>query len=65
MWLPVIPIGSAVRLPDLPPSLLSGHDRSDVDLIIARVKADVYTPCRGETRPKSGLIGKEGADGVV
>jgi len=39
--------------------------KSDVDTLIARVKAQVYTPAHGETRPKSSLIGKEDADGAV
>jgi excisionase family DNA binding protein len=43
-----------------PSSLLPGHTGNlDVDRLIARVKRDVYTPRHGETRPKSGLIGKE------
>jgi len=49
----------------LPSSLLTGPDRGDLDLIIARVKKHVYTSGHGETRPKSGLIGKEEADGAV
>lgn len=53
------------QIADLPPSLLTGHDRSDLDLIIARVKQHVYTAGHGETRPKSGLIGKEETDGAV
>ena len=36
-----------------------------VDAIIEAAKRAVYTPQHGETRPKSGLIQKEDADGAV
>ena len=36
-----------------------------VDAIIEAAKRAVYTPRHGETRPKSGLIQKEDADGAV
>jgi excisionase family DNA binding protein len=36
-----------------------------LDALIARVKRDVYTAGRGETRPRSSLIGKEETDGAV
>ena len=36
-----------------------------VDAIIEAAKREVYTPRHGETRPKSGLIQKEDADGAV
>ena len=36
-----------------------------VDAIIEAAKREVYTPRHGETRPKSGLIGKGEADGAV
>ena len=35
-----------------------------VDAIIEAAKREVYTPRHGETRPKSGLIGKEEQDGA-
>ena len=35
-----------------------------VDAIIEAAKREVYTPGHGETRPKSGLIGKEEQDGA-
>ena len=35
-----------------------------VDAIIEAAKREVYTPAHGETRPKSGLIGKEEQDGA-
>jgi hypothetical protein len=50
---------SKTSLPS-PLSLSAGHDGNlDIDRLIARVKRDVYTRRHGETRLKSGLIGKE------
>lgn len=37
----------------------------DIDRLIASAKREVYTAHRGETRPKSSPIGKEGSDGAV
>ena len=43
-----------------PSSLMRGRGESvDIDRLIARAKRDVYTRRHGETRLKSGLIGKE------
>lgn len=36
-----------------------------LDHLIEAAKSEVYTPRHGETRPKSGLIQKEDADGAV
>lgn len=48
------------------PFPLSIHgDTRDLDHLIEAVKSEVYTPRHGETRPKSGLIQKEDADGTV
>ena len=42
------------------------HDDSrDLNHLIEAAKSEVYTPRHGETRPKSGLIQKEDADGAV
>jgi len=49
------------RLPSLP----IRRDSTDVDHLIEAAKRAVYTPRHGETRPKSGLIQKEDADGAV
>ena len=38
---------------------------NDIDHLIEAAKREVYTPRHGETRPKSGLIQKEDADGAV
>jgi len=40
-------------------------DFYDVDHLIEAAKRAVYTPHHRETRPKSGLIQKEDADGAV
>ena len=45
--------------------LSTPKDRNDVDHLIEAAKRAVYTPRHGETRPKSGLIQKEDADGAV
>ncbi len=37
----------------------------DLNALIARAKREVYTPRRGETRPRSSLIRKEERDGAV
>lgn len=42
-----------------------GRRNPDVDRLIARARRAVYTPRRGETRPKSSPIGKEVPDGAV
>ena len=48
------------------PLLLPIHrDTRDLDQLIEAAKRAVYTPRHGETRPKSGLIQKEDADGAV
>ena len=41
------------------------HGSRDLDQLIEAAKRAVYTPRHGETRPKSGLIQKEDADGAV
>lgn len=57
-----------------PPSggTLKGHPfrskpsgNADIREVIARVKRQVYTSGRGETRPRSGSIRKEDVDGAV
>ncbi len=40
-------------------------DNSDLNRLIASVKREVYTSGHGETRPKSGLIGKGEHDGAL
>ncbi|MCE7977451.1 MAG: DNA-binding protein [Nitrospira sp. NTP1] len=40
-------------------------DTRDLDHLIEAAKSEVYTSRHGETRPKSGLIQKEDADGAV
>ena len=40
-------------------------DTRDLDHLIEAAKCEGYTPRHGETRPKSGLIQKEDADGAV
>ncbi|MCI1280610.1 MAG: helix-turn-helix domain-containing protein [Nitrospira sp.] len=41
------------------------HDTRDLNQLIEAAKSEVYTSRHGETRPKSGLIQKEDADGAV
>jgi len=41
------------------------NDTRDLNQLIEAAKSEVYTPRHGETRPKSGLIQKEDADGAV
>ena len=50
--------------PHQPVSFGRRLQRQTVDAIIEAAKREVYTPCHGETRPKSGLIGKEEQDGA-
>jgi len=50
--------------------LVSGpivNRRADLNLdrLVEAAKRDAYTPRHGETRPRSGLIGKEETDGAV
>ena len=40
-------------------------DTRDLTHLIEAAKSEVYTSLHGETRPKSGLIQKEDADGAV
>ncbi len=47
------------------PKTLYREPQTDVDALIASAKREVYTPGHGETRPKSGLIGKGETDGAV
>jgi len=46
-------------------SLPVHDDTRDLNQLIEAAKSEVYTPRHGETRPKSGLIGKGEADGAV
>ena len=49
-----------------PPLKPRNHRRAlDIDRLIASAKREVYTAHRGETRPRSSLIGKEDTDGAV
>ena len=50
---------------DKPLPLPTHDETSDLDRLIEAAKSEVYTPRHGETRPKSGLIQKEDADGAV
>lgn len=58
-WLASLPQAPSVKTPRK-----SRRSVSDVDQLIARAKREDYTPPRGETRPKSSLIGKEDVDGA-
>ena len=51
--------------PVKPFPLPTRNDCNDVDHLIEAAKRAVYTSRHGETRPKSGLIQKEDADGAV
>ena len=51
--------------PGKPFPLPTRDDTRDLDHLIEAAKSEVYTPRHGETRPKSGLIQKEDADGAV
>ena len=51
--------------PVKPFSLPVHDDTRDLNQLIEAAKSEVYTPRHGETRPKSGLIQKEDADGAV
>ena len=46
------------------PPCVSRRKAGDVDHLIEAAKRAVYTSRHGETRPKSGLIGKEEQDGA-
>ena len=46
--------------PEPLPHMREPSEVHDVDRLIARAKAEVYTSGRGETRPKSSLIRKGG-----
>ena len=50
--------------PGKPSSLPIRHVSRNIDQLIEAAKREVYTPRHGETRPKSGLIGKEEQDGA-
>ncbi|MDL1889451.1 helix-turn-helix domain-containing protein [Nitrospirales bacterium NOB] len=52
------------NIPQKPPALPIRHNNRDIDDVIEAAKREVYTPRHGETRPKSGLIQKEDADGA-
>jgi len=43
---------------------LGRHAATDIDVLIAAAKRDVYTPAHGETRPTASLQRKEGANGA-
>ena len=51
--------------PVKPFSLPIHDDTRDLKHLIEGAKSEVYTSRHGETRPKSGLIGKGEADGAV
>jgi hypothetical protein len=51
------------KSPESVPSFSRGI-HSDVDQLIEAAKREAYTPCHGETRPRSSLIGKEERDGA-
>ncbi|MDR4474385.1 MAG: helix-turn-helix domain-containing protein [Nitrospira sp.] len=51
--------------PGKPFALPTRDDIRDLNRLIEAAKCEVYTPRHGETRPKSGLIQKEDADGAV
>ena len=59
-WLKTFSRGDATPLP----RKLGGPDRSDLDRLIARAKAEAYNPGHGETRSKSSLTRKEGENGA-
>ena len=59
-WLDAFQPAIASRLP-----ALTYDDTRDLNHLIEAVKSEVYTSRHGETRPKSGLIQKEDADGAV
>ena len=48
-----------------PLQLPTSYDSCDLDQLIEAAEREVYTPRHGETRPKSSLIRKGGADGAV
>ena len=51
--------------PVKPFPLPTHDDTRDLNHLIEAAKSEVYTSRHGETRPKSGLIQKEDADGAV
>ncbi len=56
------------RRPDMAPRPIPRPhqaSRKGIDALIASAAREVYTPCRGETRPISSLIRKEERDGAV
>ena len=59
-WLNSFELRSATPFP-----LPTHGDTRNLDHLIEAAKSEVYTPRHGETRPKSGLIQKEDADGAV
>lgn len=59
-WLNAFESATGSRLPPL-----RHDDTRDLDHLIEAAKSEVYTRRHGETRPKSGLIQKEDADGAV
>ena len=59
-WLKTFESSPGSRLP-----ALKHDDTRDLNHLIEAAKSEVYTPRHGETRPKSGLIQKEDADGAV
>ncbi len=59
-WLDAFESSSGSRLP-----ALRYDDTRDLNHLIEAAKSEVYTSRHGETRPKSGLIQKEDADGAV
>ena len=60
-WLDSFPEGQSQSVSHL----LDRRTNTGTDALIAAAKRYVYTPRHGETRPKSGLIGKEESDGAV
>ena len=47
------------------PTSRAAGKRDDVDVLIARVKREVYTPRHGETRPRSSPNRKEEGNGAL
>ena len=56
---------SRKQIPGPRPRLPRASSRGDLKAYIARLRTDGHNSDHGETRPKSGLIGKEEADGAV
>ena len=59
-WLNAFQSATGSRLP-----ALRYDDTRNLNHLIEAAKSEVYTSRHGETRPKSGLIQKEDADGAV